>query len=80
MLRKRFSDRRATQLRYLGTLCLVVGYMVLLWGDIRPALFLRVTGDLLLVPSSLRLKLYDIVGLQFLFATIDVVKIIQIFS
>lgn len=80
MLRKRLSDQQATQLRYLGTLCLVVGYMVLLWGDIRPALFLRVTGDLLLLPSSYRMKLYDIVGLQLLFATIDIVKIVQIFS
>jgi len=80
MLRKGFSDRQATYLRYLGTFCLVVGYFILLWGDMRPALFLRVTGDLLLLPSSYKMKLYDIVGLQLLFATIDIVKIIQIFS
>ena len=64
----------------MGTVCLITGYFVLLWGPLLPALFLRISGDLLLLPSALKLRLYDIVALQIMFATIDLTKITQLLT
>jgi hypothetical protein len=65
-------------LRWIGSILLLVGYMILLWGDINTALILRICGGLSLLPFGLKLKLWDLIGLQAFFISMDVSKLIQI--
>jgi hypothetical protein len=68
----------ATSLRIIGSILLLVGYFILLYVDVKLGCYFRLIGGLAMVPFCVKIKTWDIVGLQTFFATIDISKIIQL--
>jgi len=67
-----------TSLRIIGSILLIVGYFILLYVDVKTGCWFRLIGGLVMVPFSIEIKTWDVVGLQVFFATIDISKIIQL--
>jgi hypothetical protein len=67
-------------LRYLGNICLVLGYYTILWGDMKTGLVVKCLGGLLTVPFALKLKLWDVLFISGLFTFIEVSKILYLIS
>ena len=65
-------------LRILGSVLLIVGYFLLLYVDVRVGCTFRLLGGLAMFPFAIKIKTWDIVGLQSFFAVIDASKIIQL--
>ena len=65
-------------LRILGSILLVIGYYILLYVDIKLGCLFRLIGGLVMIPFSIQIKTWDILGLQVFFATIDISKIIEL--
>ena len=67
-----------TSLRIIGSVLLLVGYFILLYVNVKLGCYFRLIGGLVMVPFSIKIKTWDIVGLQAFFATIDISKIIHL--
>lgn len=70
----------STVLRYLGNLFLIIGYYVILWGDMRIGLFVKTLGGFLLVPSLVYLKMWDALVLCGFFAVIEISKLLSLMT
>lgn len=68
----------STILRYLGNLFLIVGYHVLLWGDEKFGLTIKLLGGLLLVPSFFSFKMWDALILCGFYAVIELSRLIHL--
>jgi len=68
----------STILRYLGNLFLIVGYYVLLWGDEKFGLTIKLLGGLLLVPSFFDFKMWDALILCGFYAVIELSRLIHL--
>jgi len=68
----------SASLRIIGSILLLVGYFILLYVDVKLRCYFRLIGGLAMVPFCVKIKTWDIVGLQTFFATIDISKIIQL--
>jgi hypothetical protein len=68
----------STVLRYFGNLFLIVGYYIILWGDMKVGLFVKTVGGLLLIPSFVFLKMWDALILCGFFAVIEISKLISL--
>ena len=68
----------STVLRYLGNLFLIIGYYVILWGDMRIGLVVKVIGGFLLIPSLVYLKMWDALVLCGFFAVIEISKLLSL--
>jgi hypothetical protein len=68
----------SNQLRVLGSLLLIVGYFLILYVDVRFGCFVRLFGNLALIPFSIKIRTWDIVALEAFFSAIDISKIIQL--
>lgn len=66
-------------LRYLGNICLLIGYQIMLWGDFKYGLLIKFVGGLLTVPFAIKLKLWDVLFLCAFFGFTEISKLIQIF-
>jgi len=66
-------------LRYLGNLLLIVGYQIMLWGDFKNGLIIKLIGGLLTVPFAIKLKLWDVLILCAFFGITEISKLIQLF-
>ena len=66
------------QLRIGGSVLLIVGYFLVLYVDVRFGCTVRLIGNLAMIPFAVRIKTWDIVGLEAFFSVIDISKIIQL--
>lgn len=70
---------RQTILRYLGNILLIIGYYVLVWGDEKFGLTVKVIGGLLLVPSFVYFKMWDSLTLCGFYFMIEVSRLYHLF-
>jgi hypothetical protein len=68
----------ANQLRVLGSLCLIVGYFLILYVSVYWGCWIRLIGNLAMLPFAIKIRTWDIVGLEAFFSAIDASKIIQL--
>jgi len=68
----------ANQLRIWGSVLLIVGYFLVLYVDVRFGCSVRLLGNLAMMPFAVKIKTWDIVGLETFFSVIDISKIIQL--
>jgi hypothetical protein len=68
----------ANQLRVLGSICLIVGYFFILYVSVYWGCWIRLIGNLAMLPFAVKIKTWDIVGLEAFFSVIDASKIIQL--
>jgi len=68
----------ANQLRVLGSICLIVGYFFILYVSVYWGCWIRLIGNLAMLPFAVKIKTWDIVGLEAFFSAIDASKIIQL--
>jgi hypothetical protein len=69
---------RISILRYLGNFFLIIGYQVMLWGDFKYGLMIKVIGGLLTVPFAIKLKLWDVLFLCAFFGITEISKLTQL--
>jgi len=67
-----------TSLRITGSIFLVIGYFILLYGDMKTGCWFRLIGGIVMVPFSIQIKTWDVIVLQAFFAIIDISKIIEL--
>jgi len=68
----------ANQLRIWGSVLLIVGYFLVLYVDVRFGCTVRLLGNLAMMPFAVKIKTWDIVGLETFFSVIDISKIVQL--
>ena len=68
----------ANQLRIIGSILLIVGYLFILYVDVKWGCVARLFGNLAMIPFAVKIKTWDIVGLEAFFSVIDASKIIQL--
>ena len=68
----------ANTLRITGSILLLTGYFVLLYVDVLLGCWFRLLGGMFMLPFAIKIKVWDVVGLQSFFAVIDLSKIIQL--
>jgi len=68
----------ATALRIIGSILLIIGYFILLYGDMKTGCWFRLIGGIVMVPFSIQIKTWDVIVLQAFFAIIDISKIIEL--
>ena len=68
----------ANQLRILGSICLIVGYFFILHFSVYWGCWIRLIGNVAMLPFAVKIKTWDIVGLETFFSVIDASKIIQL--
>ena len=68
----------ANQLRVLGSVCLIVGYFFILYVSVYWGCWIRLIGNLAMLPFAVKIRTWDIVGLEAFFSAIDASKIIQL--
>lgn len=66
------------KLRITGSALLLTGYFILLYVDVLLGCWFRLVGGLLMLPFGIKIKVWDVVGIQTFFACIDLSKIIQL--
>ena len=67
-------------LRWIGNILLIVGYQIMLWGDFKYGLLIKLIGGILTIPFAIKLKLWDVVALCAFFTVNEVAKVIHLFS
>jgi hypothetical protein len=70
---------KASILRYLGNILLIIGYQTMLWGDFKYGLILKCIGGLLTIPFAIKLKLWDVLFLCAFFGISEISKVVQLF-
>ena len=68
----------ANRMRVMGSICLIVGYFLVLYVSVDWGCWIRLIGNLAMMPFAIKIKTWDIVGLEAFFSTIDISKIIQL--
>jgi len=68
----------ANQLRVLGSICLIVGYFFILYISVYWGCWIRLIGNIAMLPFAVKIKTWDIVGLEAFFSVIDASKIVQL--
>ena len=68
----------ANQLRVLGSVFLIVGYFLILYVSVYWGCWVRLLGNLAMLPFAVKIRTWDIVGLEAFFSAIDASKIIQL--
>jgi hypothetical protein len=70
---------RSDLLRWIGNTLLIIGYQIMLWGDFKYGLMIKVVGGLLTVPFAIKLKLWDVLFLCAFFGITEISKLTQLF-
>jgi len=68
----------ANRLRILGSVFLIIGYFLILYVSVYWGCWFRLLGNLSMMPFAVKIRTWDIVGLETFFSAIDVSKIIQL--
>ncbi len=66
-------------LRWIGNILLIIGYQIMLWGEFKFGLMIKVIGGLLTVPFAIKLKLWDVLFLCAFFGITEISKLTQLF-
>ena len=70
---------KSTILRYMGNALLILGYYILVWGDEKYGLIVKVIGGFLLVPSFLYFKMWDSLTLCGFYFIIEISRLYHLF-
>ena len=65
-------------IRILGSVLLIIGYFLLLYIDVTLGCILRLLGNFLMIPFSVKIKTWDVLVIQGFFSFMDLSKIIEI--
>ncbi len=65
-------------LRVLGSILLIVGYFFILYVSVYWGCWIRLLGNLAMIPFAIKIRTWDIVVLEAFFSVIDASKIIQL--
>ena len=68
----------STILRYVGNALLILGYYILIWGDERVGLIVKVVGGILLIPSFFYFKMWDALTLCGFYFIIEISRLIHL--
>lgn len=68
----------SAKLRIIGSALLLTGYFILLYVDVLFGCWFRLLGGVFMLPFAVKIKVWDVVGLQSFFAAMDLSKIIQL--
>jgi hypothetical protein len=68
----------ATSLRILGSIALIIGYFLILYVSVYWGCWVRLIGNLAMMPFAVKIRTWDIVSLEAFFSAIDASKIIQL--
>jgi hypothetical protein len=68
----------STVLRILGSILLIVGYFLILYVDVKFGCTARLIGNLAMIPFAVKIRAWDVVGLEAFFSVIDASKIIEL--
>jgi hypothetical protein len=68
----------STVLRILGSVLLIVGYFLILYVDVKIGCIARLFGNLAMIPFAVKIRAWDVVGLEAFFSVIDASKIIEL--
>jgi hypothetical protein len=68
----------STVLRILGSVLLIVGYFLILYVDVKIGCIARLIGNLAMIPFAVKIRAWDVVGLEAFFSVIDASKIIEL--
>lgn len=66
--------------RIVGNSMFIVGYGVLLFTSVEVGIMFRLVGNALSWPYFQKIKMYDILAIRGFFATVETIKLIQIWS
>ena len=66
------------QMRVMGSIRMIVGYFLVLYVSVYWGCWIRLIGNLAMMPFAIKIKTWDIVGLEAFFSAIDISKIIQL--
>lgn len=69
--------KAAEKLRIVGSFCLVLGYILVIYDNDNVGLPIRITGNLAMMPFALKLKMYDVFLMQLLFGSVTLVAWMQ---
>lgn len=69
---------KLTLLRYLGNAFIIIGYFIILWGDMATGLVIKLVAGSLLIPSLIKLKMWDSVVICSFFFCIEFTKFLQL--
>lgn len=62
-------------LRYAGNLLIIFGYFSLLHINMELGLVFKLLGGILVIPSCIKLRLYDVLFLSLLFSGMEITKL-----
>lgn len=65
-------------MRVIGSIFMIVGYFLVLYVSVYWGCWIRVIGNLSMMPFAIKIKTWDIVALEAFFSAIDISKIIQL--
>jgi hypothetical protein len=66
--------------RIVGNSMFIVGYGVLLFTSVEVGIIFRLIGNAMSWPYFQKIRMYDILAIRGFFATVEIVKLIQIWS
>jgi hypothetical protein len=69
----------STFFRYLGNFLLIFGYYILIWGDEKSGLIVKVIGGLFLIPSFFYFKMWDALTLCGFYFVIEMSRLYHLF-
>jgi len=69
----------STFFRYLGNFLLIFGYYILIWGDEKTGLIVKVIGGLFLIPSFFYFKMWDALTLCGFYFVIEMSRLYHLF-
>jgi drug/metabolite transporter superfamily protein YnfA len=69
-----------TLLRIIGNLFIIIGYVVILYSELKIGLQIKFFGGILVIPSLIQLKMWDGVTLATFFAIIETARLLQLYS
>jgi hypothetical protein len=70
---------KETYFRIFGNLLLIIGYCIILYGDFTFGLTIKFLGGVLVIPSLIKIKMWDGVALTSFFSFIEMGRLFQLY-
>ena len=71
---------KAILLRWVGNTLLILGYQIMLWGDFKYGLLIKLVGGILTIPFVIKLKMWDALALCVFFSVNEIAKLGSLFD
>jgi hypothetical protein len=68
-----------TYFRVAGNLLLIIGYCIILYGNFTFGLTIKFLGGILVLPSLIKIKMWDGVAITSFFSTMEIGRLIQLY-